>query len=117
MTAGQVDTSYEPFSREPEYIEGNREFLRELPFTLARRVLDLACGTGTITDLIIETQPDITVFGVDLSRESLTLGRQDFLSHGMSVRDNFVLTRGAARLVLIEGTADRVPLRDGWAEI
>ena len=26
-----LDTSYEPFSREPEYIDGNRQFVAELP--------------------------------------------------------------------------------------
>jgi ubiquinone/menaquinone biosynthesis C-methylase UbiE len=116
-----VDTSYEPFSRQPEYIEPNRAFVRGLPLESASRVLDLACGTGTISELMLEAQPNLMLFGLDLSRESLQLGRSDFLAAGMGVEDKFVLSRRAgnarARVVLVEGSADCLPFRDGWADL
>uniref|UniRef100_A0ACD5GSK9 Uncharacterized protein n=1 Tax=Desertifilum tharense IPPAS B-1220 TaxID=1781255 RepID=A0ACD5GSK9_9CYAN len=36
-----IDTSYEPFSREPEYIEANRLLIEELPLQSVQGVLDL----------------------------------------------------------------------------
>jgi len=116
-----LDISYEPFSREPEYIEANRAFVHTLPLKSARRVLDLACGTGVISDLILEVQPDITIFGLDLSRESLSLGQKDFMERGLKLEDSFVLSRrengASSRVVLIEGTADCLPFRDTWADL
>lgn len=116
-----VDTSYEPFSREPEYIEGNRAFVRLLPFKSANHILDLACGTGTISELILEIQPDMTIFGLDISRESLVFGQKEFLDKGLNVQDGFVLTGdldgGRPKLMLIEGTADCLPFKDTWADI
>jgi len=83
-----IDTSYEPFSREPEYIEANRAFIRTLTLTPGMRILDLACGTGTMTDLLLEKisggahvpspvrkGPSPRVIGIDLSRESLLLAQ------------------------------------------
>jgi ubiquinone/menaquinone biosynthesis C-methylase UbiE len=121
MNRQHIDTSYEPFSREPEYINGNRDFIQEIPFSDAKRVLDLACGTGTISELILEVNPNITIVGLDLSRESLTLGLKDFLAKGLTVRNGFVIScdiQGAKpKLALIEGTADCLPFKDNWADI
>jgi ubiquinone/menaquinone biosynthesis C-methylase UbiE len=121
MREYEVNTTYEPFSREPEYIEGNRAFVQQLPLRTAKRILDLACGTGVISDLIFEVQPSITVFGLDISRESLMLGLSDFRDRGLSFQDGFVLTGdlngGQPKLTLIEGTADCLPFKDSWADI
>ena len=107
----QIDTSYEPFSREPEYIEANRAFVESLPLGPAPTVLDLACGTLSMTDQLLdrlESQPagqpragTPLVFGLDLSRESLTLGRQ-FL---VDKRSPHVLQQ----ILLVEGTATSLP--------
>ena len=121
MREYKVNTTYEPFSREPEYIGGNRAFVQQLPLKTAKRVLDLACGTGVISDLILEVQPSITIFGLDISRESLMLGLSYFRDRGLSFQDGFILTGdlvgGQPRLVLIEGTADCLPFTDRWADI
>jgi len=116
-----VDTSYEPFSRQPEYIEPNRAFVRGLPLSSATKVLDLACGTGTISELMLEEQPNLLLFGLDLSRESLSLGKSDFLGNGMKLNESLILSRdtgdATSRVVLIEGSADCLPFRDGWADL
>lgn len=121
MDTKLVDTSYEPFSYEPEYIEGNRQFVRLLPFRPAKHVLDLACGVGTITELILEIQPNITIWGLDLSRESLTICQKHFRDKGFKVEDGLLLSGesdgGHSRLVLLEGTADQLPFRDDWADV
>lgn len=121
MSTLEIDTSYEPFSREPEYIGGNREFLAELPLAKMRTVLDLACGTGAISELIFEQAPDLNIIGLDLSRESLALGQSDFLESGLQHNGGPVMSaarNGAtSRLLLLEGTADCLPLRDAWADL
>jgi ubiquinone/menaquinone biosynthesis C-methylase UbiE len=48
MANTEVVTTYEPFSQEPEYLDANYRFLETLPLGSVRRVLDLACGTGTM---------------------------------------------------------------------
>lgn len=117
----EVVTSYEPFSREPEYIEGNRQFIKELPFKSVNCMLDLACGTGTISELVLEENPDITIYGLDLSRESLELGQTDFKAAGFSSEDEIILRKQQedqiAEILLIEGTADCLPMKDNWAEM
>jgi ubiquinone/menaquinone biosynthesis C-methylase UbiE len=112
-----VNTTYEPFSREPEYIQGNREFIRELPIRPGRRVLDVACGTGAVTECILEVQPDLDICGIDLSRESLELGQTDFLAAGFALDDTFILNRGNSSIIQVEGSADNLPFADNRAEL
>lgn len=107
-TTETIDTSYEPFSREPEYIDLNRAFIRGLGLQPGARVLDLACGTGTLIEILLqELRGEASVVGVDLSRRSLMLAREDLgaACHGSDGRP--------ARVVLIEATADRPPVEDG----
>lgn len=112
-----VNTTYEPFSREPEYIQGNREFIRELPLRAGQRVLDVACGTGAVTECILEVQPDLAIYGIDLSRESLSLGQQDFFASGFSLQDTLLLGRGNSRVLQVEGSADQLPFAADWADV
>jgi ubiquinone/menaquinone biosynthesis C-methylase UbiE len=82
------DVSYEPFSRESEYVEVNRLFIESLNLAGDSRVLDLACGTGTLTGIICTVlgtrsranQDDqagyaSSIIGVDISHESLMLAK------------------------------------------
>jgi len=108
--AGALDTTYEPFSREPVYVELNREFVRSLGLGGGIRVVDLACGTGTLTELILEEIRDrSTVLGVDISRTSLALARRRLFADGDGPG-----ARGRVRLVA--ASADRLPVRDRSAD-
>ncbi|MEW6426941.1 MAG: methyltransferase domain-containing protein [Thermodesulfobacteriota bacterium] len=73
-----VNTTYEPFSRQPEYIEVNRGFIASLGLHGCASLLDLACGTGTLSDLLKEIWKVASIAGLDLSRESLLLAREHF---------------------------------------
>lgn len=91
-----IDTSYEPFSREPEYIEVNRQFINTLPLDGAVYILDLACGTGTLTKLLLEKlslngrtvasntkrQRLAKVISLDISWSSLALAKKHFAELG-----------------------------------
>jgi hypothetical protein len=48
---------YEPFSLEPEYVEANREFVARENLAHVRRFLDLACGTGSTSELLLAASP------------------------------------------------------------
>lgn len=49
------------------------------------RVLDLGCGTATLTILVKQTQPDAEVVGIDGDEKVLTLARQKASQSGMIV--------------------------------
>lgn len=106
MTMYEVNTTYEPFSKEPEYIEANHAFIQAIDLTSSRWVLDLACGIGTMTDLVLEAKQDVIIVGVDLSRESLLLAKEHFTRAGLFVRDK------GAMIALLQGTADWLPTKD-----
>lgn len=93
--ADGVDTSYEAFSRDPGYVETNRRFVAEFGLAAGARLLDMACGTGTMSGLVLAAYPTTRIVGVDLSRESLALARRHF--------------GPAAGPLLVEGSAARLP--------
>jgi len=60
------------------------------------RVLDLACGTGDFSHIVLESQPGARVVAVDLTHEMLRVARR----------------RGGVRVVC--GNALALPFPDGW---
>lgn len=111
-----IDTSYEPFSRQPEYIEVNRGFVNTLQLQNCQTVLDLACGTGTLMDLLLEIDAGEEIVGIDLSHESLNLARQHFIEYGhLSLHERKKMPGAKCKrpkLLFLQGTADCLPLRD-----
>lgn len=105
-----VITSYEPFSLQPEYLEANREFLHSLPLENVSQVLDLACGTGTLSELLLEIKPEVGIVGIDISTESLEIARELFKEKKMLVQDhdalNSALKSGQSAVLLKVGSAD-----------
>lgn len=112
----QVISTYEPYAEEPEYIEANRALLDTLPMEGVSRVLDLACGTGLLTNQLFQIKPDITVYGVDLSKESLDIGRKNFSKAGLLVESQEQLDAAAANdksaYMMVEGSAMELPQAD-----
>jgi len=84
-----MDRTYETFSRDPGYVAANARFVAGLPFDGARRILDLACGTGTMAALERAACPGATVVGLDRDRGALSLARRH-------VGDGFACVRGSA---------------------
>ena len=50
-----VSKTYEPFSKEPEYVEANQSFVNEQDFSTIGRFLDLACGTGLVSGMLLSS--------------------------------------------------------------
>jgi len=129
-----IDTSYEPFSREPQYINANRDLIQTLPIDKTTRIVDLACGTSTMTGLMLEkiygdgnyksgsedaANPQ-RIIGMDLSRESLLHGQQFLAGKGYLVASDPQRVPMAEphmhTVDLLEGSADCLPLVDDCAD-
>jgi ubiquinone/menaquinone biosynthesis C-methylase UbiE len=77
-----VNTTYEPFSQEPEYIKANQDFVAGIPLEGVRRILDLACGTGLLTRLLLDRESELFVTAIDLDPQQIALARSSLLAHG-----------------------------------
>jgi len=106
MKKYQVNMTYEPFAKEPEYIEANRAFVRRMELTGVERLLDLACGIGTMSGLLLERQSDLDIVCIDLSRESLAIGLDSFRPAPQSGRER------QGPLAFVQATADVLPCWD-----
>jgi ubiquinone/menaquinone biosynthesis C-methylase UbiE len=109
MNIPQMVTSYEPFSEQPEYLDANRAFIGTLPIGSCANVLDLACGTGILSEMMWQARPPLRIVDIDLSRESLLLAQErltrgGFLAGGQ--RD------GGLAVGLVEASADALPICD-----
>lgn len=112
MSPMEVNMTYEPFSKEPEYIQANREFIQTMDLTSSERILDLACGTGTMIDLIIEVRPRAQILGLDISNESLLLAQMHFKEISLLSQFNVDVKNSWTKLLFIHGTADILPFQD-----
>jgi ubiquinone/menaquinone biosynthesis C-methylase UbiE len=128
MSDNVMNTSYEPFSKEPEYIEVNRLFIQSLQLDAHQVVLDLACGTGTLTELILREMqlrhPTaggdgmgshlIRIVGLDISRDSLKLAYENLIGLGFLDRSGQLRSSasdmGRSVIALAEASADRLPI-------
>ncbi len=124
MTGGipmEVVFSYEPFSKQPEYIEANRAFIRSLPLDPVQRLVDLACGTGTMTEIFLESKPTATVMGLDIAADSLAIAREQFQEQGLWVDDQAALNAaqaaGKPAVTLVQGSADELPFESESADM
>ena len=116
MSLEALDTSYEPFSQQPEYIDLNRTFIGSLDLADRCRILDLACGTGTLTELILEAVAPPTdparaawITGLDLSRQSLCHARRRMQELGV-MSGSPARSSVRPRVGLLEGSSESLPI-------
>lgn len=111
-----VNTTYEPFSNEPEYTEANRGFVSRQDLGTVRRILDLACGTGTVSALLLGEAPQAHLNGVDADPEQIHIATRFFTERGYEVRQGFELTDeqhdGKPVLVFGIGSVMELPFAD-----
>ncbi|MGH3443480.1 MAG: class I SAM-dependent methyltransferase [Nitriliruptorales bacterium] len=85
LDAEQPDQSderytFDRFARQPFYEAVNRSLVELASIESRPRVLDLACGTGAVTRLIVERLRDAreaVVLAIDASREALSVARRN----------------------------------------
>lgn len=139
----QHHMTYEPFSKASVYLEVNRQFVQGvLPHFGGRDcIVDLACGTGMLTELLLSGLRQHTahqeqesgwsraadgtkVIGIDISRRSLKLARERFTSLGCLVSpeamwslDHRTHLQDPVRMMCVEAPGDRLPVANGVADI
>jgi ubiquinone/menaquinone biosynthesis C-methylase UbiE len=111
-----VNTTYEPFSLEPEYVAANQGFVSRVPLDSVGRFLDMACGTGTVSELLLEKSPGAFLNGVDYDPVQVQLSAERFRKLGYEVRIGFDLieatTAGKPVLAFGVGSVADLPFPD-----
>lgn len=80
------------------YVEATlRETLRRMDLQQSDRILDVACGTGTLLQMISALNQEAHLFGIDLSTEMLSVAN----------------SRLGSAAELCEGRADELPFDSG----
>ncbi len=78
---GNDDFSFSAFARQPFYQAENRRLIDLVGLQPGQRVIDLACGPGLVTQLVLEKvrdAKDAWILGVDLSTQALNEARRAF---------------------------------------
>jgi len=117
----EVHTTYEPYSHAPEYVTVNRALVEGIDLDSIRFVADLACGTGLLSEFLLERKPDLAICGVDLSAEQIDITSRAFAKKGLlaasldELRSGMGSRRGI--VCLNQGSADSLALRHGEIDL
>ncbi len=103
----RLDTTYAPFSTVPEYVGINRGFVDRLNLVGVRRFLDIACGNGGVSRLLLARCPRAHLNGVDIDPVQVDLALREFYRQGYAVCQGFALLDEyvAGKPVIVLGVA------------
>jgi ubiquinone/menaquinone biosynthesis C-methylase UbiE len=104
------DFTFKAFAQQPFYKEVNRWLVNLAGLQPGQRVVDLACGAGTVTRLIIEKLQgarDSLVIALDSSSEALRLAREE-LSQLKSVLIEFAQGQAEQVAQLVRERVDAI---------
>ncbi|MCP5195235.1 MAG: class I SAM-dependent methyltransferase [Gammaproteobacteria bacterium] len=111
-----LNATYESFSLEPEYVEANRKFLERQSLSQVQRILDLACGNGSISEMLLQAAPQAHLNGLDQDPVQIGLVIKRFENLGYTVRESFQLNDefidSKPILAFAVSSADRPPFPD-----
>ena len=82
-----------------------RKVLEATPITNGDMVLDVGCGTGTMTRLMKTRVPQASVIGIDLDEQALAIARKKADDEGVNIT---YIKGSAARLPIADRTVDLV---------
>jgi ubiquinone/menaquinone biosynthesis C-methylase UbiE len=116
-----VNTTYEPYSQEREYIDTNRAFIDTLDLGKVSQAADLACGTCLLSSLLLDRKPDLAIFAADISEEQIEIAKRGFAAKGVRVigLDEFqnANARGSGRVCLHHSSAAELPIADQQVDL
>lgn len=114
----EISMTYEPYSLDPEYIKPNSTFIDTIDLDGVDRILDLACGIGTLSKLLMARKPSLSIVGLDLSFEGLVVTRGNFVDQGVfrAVADHGANV-DAGQVSLVCSSADTIPLHDNQVDL
>lgn len=107
-----MDTTYEAVTRGHEYVECNQEFVKRAELGHVRRVLDLACGTGTVSRLLLHAAPEAHLNALDVDPVQIDLATKEFTLRGWEVRRGEQLTESKQVVTLHVGPVDELAFAD-----
>lgn len=89
-------TTYESFSVLPQYVEANRKFLEQESLSHVTHILELACGNGAISELLVQLAPRAHFHGLDQDPIQIDLIMRRFGQLGYSVRQGMDISHNYA---------------------
>ena len=111
-----ADLTYAAHSEEVELVRANEAFLDRRPLDHVGRFLDLACGPGVVSEMLMARCPSAHLQGIDYDPAHVDLASQRFRVLGYEVRRGFDLTsdrvNGRPVLTFGVGSADELPFPD-----
>src|SRR5262245_26283513 len=116
MHTSSMNTTYAAVTQGPEYLATNRGFVGRVPLGHVRRFLDLACGAGTVSRMLLEAAPEAHLNGIDPDPVQIDLATRELAALGYEVRRGHALTddraNGKPVVTLAVGAVDGLPFAD-----
>ena len=76
----------------------------QLPFRRARKLLELGCGVGAQTEILLRHFPELTITGVDRSKDNISRARE-YLTGIPWAKDRFELLESEAETLPLEAAS------------